>query len=331
MSWLSLLLVAVPALLLSAWWTLALWYRLPGGRTLRRAGAVLWSGLVLSLFVLLCRGQVALATAAFAAAQLLLALWWHGIRPSNVRRWADEVAELLHGEIDGDTVTLAHVRNFGWRSVVDYDARWETRRYALSGLRSVDVLLSHWMGPAIAHTLVSFGFDDGRYLAFSIEIRKERGEAYSALGGFFKQFEAILVAADERDIVRLRSNVRGEDVYLYRLHMPAPAMRSLFLAYLAEADALRRRPRWYQTATGNCTTIVFEMARRIVGGLPLDYRLLLSGYLPEYLYRVGALTPGVDLATLRRAGRIAERARAADAAADFSARIRRGVPGIDPD
>lgn len=331
MSWLSLLLVAVPALLLSAWWALALWHRLPGGRALRTAGAVSWSGLALALLALLGRGQVALAVTVFAVAQLLLALWWHRIRPSNARRWADEVAELLHGEVDGDTVTLTHVRNFSWRSVSDYDARWETRRYALSGLRSVDVLLSHWMGPAIAHTLVSFGFDDGRYLAFSIEIRKERGEAYSALGGFFKQFEAILVAADERDIVRLRSNVRGEDVYLYRLQMPAPAMRSLFLAYLAEADALRRRPRWYHTAIGNCTTIVFEMARRIVGGLPLDYRLLLSGYLPEYLHRVGALTPGVDLATLRRAARIAARAQAADAASDFSARIRRGVPGVDPD
>src|SRR3546814_1113198 len=108
------------------------------------------------------------------------------------------------------------------------------------------MLLSYWMGPLIAHTLVSFGFRDGRHLAFSIEIRKERGEAYSALGGFFRKFETSLIAADERDIVRLRSNVRREDVDLYRVALSPSAIRSLFLAYLTEAESLRRRPRWYK-------------------------------------------------------------------------------------
>jgi hypothetical protein len=176
---------------------------------------------------------------------------------------------------------------------------------------------------------VSFGFVDGRFLTFSVEIRKARGEAYSTLGGFFKKFELNLIAADERDIVRLRSNVRGEDVYLYRIALPSAAMRSLFLAYLAEADTLRRTPAWYNTATANCTTMVFEMMRHIVSGLPLDYRLLLSGYLPEYLHEVGGLTPGYTVEQLRSAGRINERAHAADQAADFSQRIRAGVPGIE--
>src|SRR3546814_12424990 len=93
---------------------------------------------------------------------------------------------------------------------------------------------------------------------------------------------------------------------------------------------LRRRPRWYNTATANCTTVVFEMMRHIVGRLPFDHRLLLSGHLPEYLHDVGGLTPGYGVADLRAAGRITARALAADADPAFSQRIRAGVPGISP-
>jgi hypothetical protein len=207
--------------------------------------------------------------------------------------------------------------------------RWETRRYDLNQLRSVDMTLSYWMGPAIAHTLVSFGFADGRYLTFSIEIRKERGESFSAIGGFFRKFETVLIAADERDILRVRTNVRGEDDYMYRVEMRPDDMRSLFLAYLDEAAQLRRRPSFYNTLSANCTTIVFDMARRIVRTLPLDYRLLASGYLDEYLYEEGGLVKGYTLAQLHAAGRITERAKAADADPAFSQAIRRGMPVQD--
>lgn len=137
------------------------------------------------------------------------------------------------------------------------------------------------------------------------------------------------MAADERDILRVRTNVRGEDVYLYRVQMAPAAQRALFLAYLAEAEALARQPRFYDTLTANCTTIVYEMAHRIVGGLPLDWRLLASGYLPEYLHGLGGLVPGHTVETLRRAGRVADRARAAATEPQFSRAIRRGVPGME--
>jgi hypothetical protein len=193
--------------------------------------------------------------------------------------------------------------------------------------------LSYWMGPAIAHTLVSFGFDDGqsgtRYLTFSVEIRKERGEAFSAVAGFFKQFELALVAADERDVLRVRTNIRAEDVYLYRIAMPPAAARSLFLAYMDQATMLAEHPRFYSTLTANCTTIVFDMARRIVGRLPLDWRLLASGYLPGYLQSIDGLVAKADLDTLQAASRITDRAKAADADPQFSQAIRRGIVGME--
>ncbi len=328
----TLRLAASLALLLSALWAcLALWYQLPVGLAGKIAAAVLWAGFALAAIALLWRGRAARALLSYAAGFALLVGWWNTIAPSQDRAWADDVARQLSARVDGSVATLENVRAFDWRSETDYTPRWETRRYDLDRLRSVDVSVSYWMGPAIAHTLVSFGFDDGRFLTFSIEIRKERGESFSSLGGFFKRFELGLVAAEERDVLRVRTNVRGEDVHMYRVRLPRAEMRSLFLAYLDEAAALRRAPSFYNTLTANCTTIVYDLAKRIVPGLPMDWRLLASGYLPDYLFDVGGLTPGYGLAALRAAGRITDRAIASDATPgiDFSQAIRRGLPGAD--
>ena len=120
----------------------------------------------------------------------------------------------------------------------------------------MDLFLVVWGSPLIAHTIMSFGFDDGRYLAMSIETRKEKGEEYSAVGGFFKQYELIYVVADERDVVRLRTNYRGEEVYLYRLRESPEIARPMFLEYLRHVNRLRDRPEWYNALTHNCTTAI---------------------------------------------------------------------------
>jgi hypothetical protein len=183
---------------------------------------------------------------------------------------------------------------------------------------------------AIAHILVSFGFNDGSHVAFSVEIRREKQETFSEIGGFFKQFELSVIAADERDVIGVRTNVRGEDDYLYHIRMPLEHMRSLFLSYVNEANTLVNTPRFYNTITVNCTTLVYHMMNRIVGGLPLDYRLLFSGYLPEYVYKVGGLDSRYSLDQLRALGRITDRARAADQSATFSQNIRQGIPPLPP-
>jgi hypothetical protein len=308
--------------LLAVWGGFALWFQLPASLLARKLAVAAWG----FFFVATLAGWWWQRRYGVLVPWLVLLIatmaWWSTIKPSHDRAWADDVARMVTGRLDGSIVTLDQVRNFDWRSDSDYTQRWEARRYDLDQLRSVDVALSYWMGPAIAHTLVSFGFADGRYLTFSIEIRKERGESFDALAGFFKRYETVLIAADERDILRVRTNARGEDMWLYRLKMRPETMRSLFLAYLAEGEQLKRAPRFYNTLTANCTTIVFEMARRIDPGLPLDWRLLASGYLDRYLYDIGALPPG-PYAALREAAHITARARAADQAADFSDRIRR--------
>lgn len=315
------LLVAASAV----WGVLALVYQAPGGRWGRAAAILLWAVLCIGALVALWRAGPWRRRAAWAYVAGLIALcgWWQTLAPSNDRIWADDVAKMLRGTVHGPIVTLENVRNFDWRSDNDYTVRWETRQYDLDQLVSVDMALSYWAGPAIAHTLVSFGFSDGRHVVFSVEIRKERGEQFSEIGGFFKQFELSVVAAEERDILYVRAGPRGESVYLYPVRMPVPAMRELFLSYVTTANALVDTPRFYHTVTANCTTLVYQMVRAIVPGLPLDTRILLSGYLPEYLYEQGGLDAGVPLEVLRQRAAVGPLAAPGGDAAAFSRQIRR--------
>ena len=137
---------------------------------------------------------------------------------------------------------VKNVRNFTWRSDTDFDQRWEERTYHLSHVSDVDLIMSYWGGEAIAHTIVSFGFDDVPRLAFSIETRKESHESYSSIAGFFKQYELAIVAADERDVVRVRSNIRGEDVRICRLPMTPANAQLLLREYVKDVNDLAREP-----------------------------------------------------------------------------------------
>jgi hypothetical protein len=312
----------------ATWGAFVLWYQAPGGQSLKILGIVLWVGFTLALLMALWQGRTVLALVAFAVAFGALLIWWQRIAPSNDRVWADDVAQMTTGTVDGKHVTLHNVRNFEWRSNTDYTQRWETRDYDIDHLNSVDMIMSYWAGPSIAHLLISFGFDDGAHVAFSVEIRREKSESFSEIGGFFKEFELSILAADERDVIRVRTNVRGEDDYLYRIRMPVEDIRALFLSYIGQANALVKQPRFYNTITVNCTTLVYQMMQHIVGYLPMDYRLLLSGYIPGYVYRVGGLDDRFSLAELRARGRITERAKQADRSESFSADIRLGIPAV---
>ncbi|WP_322998776.1 DUF4105 domain-containing protein [Castellaniella sp.] len=311
-------------LLALAWGLAVLWIQAPGGHGLRLIWMALWAASVLGgLASVWVQHRYAVpARWALAAAAAILAIWWISLAPSNQRDWADDVAHSLTGSTQGSIVTLHNIRNFDWRSETDYTVRWQDASYDLETLQSVDMALSYWMGPAIAHTLVSFGFADGRHLVFSVEIRKERDESFSTVGGFFKQFERSIIAAEERDILYVRAGPRGEQVFLYPIQMPQAAMRQLFLAYVNSANRLAKAPKFYNTVTANCTTLVYDMVRPIVPGLPMDIRLILSGYLPEYLYRHGGLDTSQPLDVLHTQADITQRAAQAGPVADFSRRVR---------
>ncbi len=321
------LVLSLLILFASTWAGLALYYQLPLDMPWRVVGILLWAGLCLFTLVRLWRRSIWQGLLIYLVLHGALLVWWNSLTPSHNHQWEEDVAQMTSGSIEGDQVTLFNVRNFDWHSETEYTPRWETREYDLSKLTSVDMLTSHWGMDAIAHVLVSFGFDDGQFVTFSVEIRKKKGQQFSETAGFFKQYELSILATDERDAIGVRPNVRGEDTFLYRIDMPADIRKKLFLSYIEQANQLQKEPRFYNTVTTNCTTLVFGMMQHISGGLPLDARLLLTGYLPSYVQELNGLTDGFDLAQLRSAGRITERSKQAGQSSNYSKIIRQGVPG----
>lgn len=318
--------LALAIILATSWGSLALWFQ--AGQYWRIPLMLGWCALgLLAAASPWLRSRTAIQVTAVVALMALLA-WWHTLAPSHDRIWADDVARLMQAEVHGNRLTIHNVRNFEWQSESDYIAQWETREYDLDKLESADLLLSYWMGPAIAHTLVSFGFSDGRQLVLSLEIRKESHEAFSAIAGFFRQYETIIIAADENDIVRVRTNIRGETVHMYRLALTPDALRTALLGYMQAANDIRDDARFYNTLTSNCTTIVFDLARQLSPGLPLDHRLLLSGYFAEYAYDHHGLQPGFDFAALEANSDITPAARAYQGEPDgFPSAIRQHLIG----
>lgn len=208
------------------------------------------------------------------------------LTPQNDRDWDPEVKRIASYRFIDHQIEIQNIRNFIWKNPQEYITQWDTRRYDIEKIQSMDLVLSYFMKGPVAHAFVTFGFEDGQHLSFSLEVRKEMHESFSVIGGFFRQYELALVVGDENDLIYTRSNIRGEKVYIYPINMQKSEIQKLFLIYLDKADQLSQHPRWYNTLISNCTTIIFDLVERVLGtgSVPRDYRVLLPGLLPEYLY-----------------------------------------------
>jgi hypothetical protein len=314
-------------LISSVWAYGALWFDGPG-----HVIAIAYLVLALTLLILFASGR---RIAGFGAAGLvaLVALWWFSLQPRNDRDWQGDVAREPWAEVNGDLVTIHNVRNFDYRPDNrngEKGPRWETRTVRLSQLTGIDAFLNFWGVSWMAHPILSFQFKDAPPIAVSVETRKEKGEDYSALGGLYRQYELIYVVADERDVIRLRSNYRdGEEVYLYRTTMPPAEVRERFLEYIRSMNELHAHPRWYNAITANCTTTI-RSQRSIAARSPWDLRILKNGHIDEMFYQRGLLsTGGLPFIELKQRALINKIANEADQDPEFSLRIRAGRPGFD--
>jgi len=254
--------------------------------------------------------------------------WWFAINPSNERQWQPDLAKLPYATFAGDLVTVHDIRNFDYRSEFDYTPAYYSKTFDINKLDGIDLFAVYWMGPAIAHTIVSFNFGNKDHLAVSIEARKELNEGYSTIKGFFRQYELTYIVADERDVIRLRTNYRKdpvEDVYLYSLKGPQENARRLFLEYIEQINELHDKPAFYNTLLDNCTTAIWLNTRVNQDHLPFSWKILLSGYVPEYLYQSGRLNTQLPFEQLQQQAHINSVAQTADHSADFSQLIRAGI------
>lgn len=321
----------LPFLLLSTpivWSAAALWFDGPTSQALGGVLALFFTGG--SLAILALARPVWLGTVTVVVGCGIVLGWWLGIEPRNDRSWQPDVDELPKAEIKGDLLTIHNVRNFEYHSETESTPRWETRTYDLSKIQALDLFLSYWGPRAIAHTILSWQFEGAAPLAISIETRKEQGEEYSAVKGFFRQFELYYVVADERDVIRVRTNFRGEDVYLYRLRTPPARARALLLNYLAKVNRLTKEPDWYNAFTHNCTTTIFLHVRDL--GIPFSWswKMFLNGYLDERLYTEQVITTSFPFEQVRAGSAISAVAKGVEKAHDFSTMIRVGLPDRPP-
>ncbi len=311
---------------LGLWASLALWFRIPGAEWARAIVAAAFGLVSLWTLAVLFSARRRSALGVFALAFGAVLLWWGTIKPPAEADWAPDVARQVTGVVEGDILTLKNVRDFDWASRTEFKQRWISETYDLARLRELDLFLAYWAGPEMTHLIMSFGFDDGRWLAWSVEVRSRKGGEFSAIADLFRSNPLVILASDERDVVRLRSNIREEDVQLYRLSTPPAVARALLLQYVEEANALATQPKFYNSITTNCTTAVVKLIRAAGGHMPFDWRLIVNGFLPGYLYDRRAVDTRISLAELRTRSRISERARKAGDPPDFSAIVREGVP-----
>ena len=316
------------ALLLVVWlWTLGAAYYMAGGPrsglgTPVAAGFVLGTALVL----LLARRR---ALWCLLGAWAIGLVWILTVCPSNDREWPEELARTPSATFDGDRVTIRNIRDFRYRSPEDFDARYYDKTFDLGKLNSADLVICYWDGnTAIAHTMLSFGFEGQDYVCLSVETRKEKGEVWGGLPGIYKQFEVIYILGDERDLINLRTSYRKEDVYVYRIRIEPPLIRQYFELVLRRINKLDREPEFYDTLGYNCSSALTHMSAELWPDRPrvTGLKSLLNGYADEYAYLNGNLSTDLPFDKLKRRSYIAPVGQRCRDAPDFSQKIRERLP-----
>jgi hypothetical protein len=321
-----IVLTALVIALMTGWASLAIYYSNLTDAWLRAALAILFPVLTLCAFAFLRNRRRTLV--GFLVVFCAVTVWWAMIPASNDRDWRPEVAVLPYATVNGDLVTIHNIRNLDYRTETDFQPRYYDKTFDLSKLDSLDLITVYWMGDAIAHVMMSFGFGGKDFVAFSIETRMEKGKGYSTIKGFFKQFEITYIAGDERDLIRVRTDYRNprEDVYIFRTRARPERARLLFMEYVKEINRLKEKPEFYNTLTTNCATSVVHLLRAFGVDIRYSWKVLLSGYLARYVYDLGGLDSSLPFEELKRRGHVNPRANAVGNDPDFSRKIREGLP-----
>jgi len=325
----GLFVLGLVLLIAGLWASLAFFYSGPSNEIFRYALSLSFASITFAtltaLFFRRFRWQ---AFTAYTVLYLLFLAWYNTITPSNTRAWQEDVSTLAYVTKKENLYSFHNIRNFSYKSETDYIPAYYDKTYDLNKLIGIDIIAVYWMGPAVAHVFVSFSFSDGEHLAVSIETRKEQGENYSTLKGFFRQYELYYVVADERDVIGLRTNYRfdpQEDVYVYPLYGSLDDARHLFLTYINQINTLKENPKFYNTLTTNCTTNIWLNATASGGirEIPFSWKILASGYVPEYLYKHDRLyAQGLSFDALTKQVYANDRAKAFGITKDFSKDIR---------
>lgn len=287
--------------------------------------ALAWAGVLifcLKRYKQMKYKQIAARKMILGSGMMVVLVPWLLMKPSNERDWQVDFRETGYAEVDGSKVVFYHSRNFLHDKSESPIERWETKRYDLNKLQGIDYFQSNFGGALVAHPILSFDFGSGGRICLSVEARRERGEKFSILGGIYKTFEIQYIFGQESDLVKLRTNVRNEPVYLYRTNATAEQAREILLEAIAIQNELKEEPRFYSIIMANCTSSIRSM-NSVKDIIPFDYRVVFNGKLDEKLYKEGILNDrGLSFEELKEQSLINDLANEDVEGVDFSEKIR---------
>ncbi len=249
-------------------------------------------------------------------------------KPSLNRNWSPDQAVVPSVDfLDGDKLHIKNIRDINYRTIRDYDLRFYDKEITLADVQTAWLAISPFGGPGAAHAFLSFGLKDGTYIAVSIEIRRKKGQSFSPIKAFTRQFEIMYVIAAETDVIRLRTNCTKYIVRLFPIQAEKQLIQTVFLDVMKRADKLGKTPEFYNTIWNNCTTNIIRHARRFSQKpIPFwNFRYLFPETLDKIAYRLNIIDTHLTYEAARDHFDITERAMACDEGDDFSAAIRRDI------
>ncbi len=238
--------------------------------------------------------------------------WASGLRlkepkqPTHQKLWRPDLAVLPYAEIESDRVRLFNIRDCEYRAEDDYDVRHQDREILLNDVRTVDfIVVPFTNAPIIAHTMLSFGLANGEQIVFSVEARLEPHENYALVAGTNNEYELMWVVGTERDLIRLRTEVRNVDVFLYPTRATPQQVQKVFLGAVARVNEIARQPEFYDLISNNCTTNIVELVNQLrPGSIPEDIRVVLPGHSDRLAYDLGLLAAEGPFEQIKAASKI---------------------------
>ena len=324
--WLVIPLLGLVIILIAGWSVCAIYFAKSPSKTIRIIAVLVFIISNLAVFINVKKTRFFLIF--FTASFCTVLIWWALIPPSNNRNWAEQTAVLPYAVFSNNFVTIHNIRNFDYKSEKDFTTNYYTKTYNLDNLKKLFLVVSYWdKNRAIAHTMLDFQFESGDCVVLSVEVRREKGEEYSAFKGLFKMNEIIYVLADERDVIRLRTNFTHEDVYLYPLKYPKEKTKKLFINILEKVNSLKNKPEFYNAITENCTLSLIHHFAAVENNKPHFYlAYLLNGFLDWRLYENGTIDTDLPAKEAKRAYYISDIAKNIKDTSDFSKKIRMQLP-----
>ncbi|GEM_PF-421980 len=255
---------------------------------------------------------------------VIILAFWFLIQPSNERDWTVDQQVLSYADIQENLITLHNIRNFTYVTTEEYTPQYYDKTVDLNKIKALYYIVEpfgEWSGAA--HTFLSFEFEDNEFIAISIEIRKEKGESFSALKGVFKRYELMYVIGDEQDLVKLRAVYRNDTVYVYPIETRKEKIQALFLNMMERTNKLKEKPEFYNTIKNTCTTNLMKHVNTISPDrLPFTWKVLAPGYSDEVVYKLGLIKTNLSFEETREKYKINEKAQKYKDDPDFSTKIR---------